>query len=233
MASSTHKGWRLDRANSTLDAVYNDTEAFNITASGLSTPGGEITNSVVQSAGIAANAVTAAKLGANLGTGFIDLPLGTWRLVASNDYPAIAVASGNGGNLGVDTAPKLIRVNAATDKKARIQWASSSSVEIMVDFAYPPDWDDTANVIVNILANMGGATDTPTLTVGYFEGVGDSDAGGATAALSATVAHVTRTITAANIGAYPNAASIQITPGAHTTDACNILGAWITYTRKS
>lgn len=196
---------------------------WKMSDTGLTTTDGKVTAGVVQPSG----------LSSNLRTGYIHLPLGGWRLTASNDVPAIAVASGNGGNLAVDSAPKLIRVNAATDKKMRIQWASSSSVEIMADFAYPPDLDDTAVVIFNALANMGGATDTPTLSIGYFEGVGDTDAGGATAALSNTVAHVTRTITAANIGAYPNGASIQIIPGAHTTDTCNILATWITYTRKA
>lgn len=165
-------------------------------------------------------------------TGFSPLPLQSWRLVASNDYPAIAVASGNGGNLGVDTAPKLIRISTSTDKKASLSWASSSSIEIMHHWEYPFDLDDAFPVVFHATAKMGGATDTPVLTIGYFEGIGDSTAGGNTVAVTATLADMTRIIAAADIGAYPNAASIIITPGAHTTDALVITETWMTYTKK-
>lgn len=215
------RGWWFDKVNS---RVYGPYSAFYTNSSGLTLPGGQMTNSVLQASGLATN----------LKTGFKELPLGSWRLIASNDIPAIAVASGNGGNLAVDSAPKLIRVNAATDKKLRIQWAASSSVEITNDWTYPPDLDDTAVVTLHMLASMGGATDTPTITLGYFEGVGDTDAGGATAAITGTaVTEYTRTIAAADIGAHPNAASIALTPGAHTTDVLNIYATWIEYTRKS
>jgi hypothetical protein len=168
-----------------------------------------------------------------LGVGYIPLPLGSWRLIESNDIPAIAVASGNGGNLGRDTAPLLERVNAATDKQQRIRYVASGVVEITQQFAYPPDLDDTADVVVNILANMAGATDTPLLGVNYFEGVGDANAGGNTSALSATLTQKTVTIAASNIGAYPKAATVGIIPAAHGTDALHIYATWITYTRKT
>lgn len=230
----TTRGWWWDQINSRLAAVYNGTQAFRITASGLSTPGGEITNSVVQTAGIAAGAVTPGKLSTNMQTGFIPLPLERWRLVATNDVPAIAVASGNGGNLASDTAPKLIRINAATDKGLRIQWAASSVIEIMQDFVYPPDLDDTAAVIFNMLAASGGATNSPTVAVGYFEGLGDTDAGGNTGAVTGTtITQYTRTIAASDVGAYPNKASIQLTPAAHGTDVLNLYAAWLTYTKKA
>ena len=168
-----------------------------------------------------------------LGVGYIPLPLGAWRLIESNDIPAIAVASGNGGNLGRDTAPLLERVNAATDKQQRIRYVANGVVEITQQFAYPPDLDDTAPVVVNILANMAGATDTPVLGVNYFEGVGDTNAGGNTAALSTTVAQKTVSIAAADIGAYPKAATIGIIPAAHANDALHIYATWLTYTRKT
>ena len=182
----------------------------------------------------AAASVTAASLGANLKTGFIPLPLGGFRLIASNDIPAIAVASGNGGNLGNDTAPALARINGATDKGLRIVWIASGVVEITSQIVYPPDLDDTAVVAVNLLAKMAaGGMDTPVIGVGYFEGVGDTDAGGNTAALSTTLAQVTVTIAAADVGAYPKAASIILTPAAHANEALELYGAWITYTRKT
>lgn len=184
----------------------------------------------VGTSNLAANAVTAAKLTTTLATGFIPLPLESFRIIATNDIAASGTP--DGGVLSLDTAPKLKRVNGATDKATRIEWAASSSVEIQQSFPYPPDLDDTAAIVVNVLAYMAGATDTPTLTVGYFEGIGDTNAGGATAALSSSVAQKTRSIAAGDVGTYPNAAVVTITPGAHTTDAAYITAAWITYTRK-
>lgn len=200
------------------------TVLFKLNASGITTPAGEIINSVVQPAG----------LSTNLRKGFAALPLGGWRLIASNDIPAIAVASGNGGNLGVDTAPKLIRVNGATDKQERIQWAAASVIEITHHFVYPPDLDDTATLTVNLLMNMGGASDTPTVAVSYWENIGDTDAGGATAAITGTtLTQYTRTIAASDVGAYPAAATITLIPGTHGTDVANLYGSWIEYTRKA
>lgn len=217
------RGWWYDKINSRLVAAYNGTVVFRINASGLSTPGGEITNSVVQAAG----------LSTNLKKGYIPLPLGTWRSIALNDIPAIAVASGNGGNLAVDSDPKLIRVNGATDKAERIQWAASSVVEITNQFAYPPDLDDTATIIIYQLAAMGGATDTPTMTVSFWENTGDTNAGGATSALSASIVQKGVTIAAGDVGAYPKTATVTITPGAHGTDVVNLYAVWAEYTRKA
>lgn len=164
--------------------------------------------------------------------GFIPLPLNSWRLVSSNDVPVIAVASGNGGQLASDTAPKLIRVNAATDKALRILWASSSSIEIFNQFYYPPDMDVTATYTVNLRMGKDTNTDsTVTVTVGLFEGVGDTTRGAATAALgAAAVATYTATITPTT--GHPNFAAVTLTPGTHTTDAIYLYEAWVTYTKK-
>jgi hypothetical protein len=140
------------------------------------------------------------------------------------------VASGNGGKLAVDTAPKLIRANAATDKALTINWAATSVIEITQGFLYPPDMDVTLPYTVNLRAKMGGATDTPTVTVGVFEGVGDTVRGGATAALSSTVSTVSKAITPTS--GYPNFAAVTLVPGAHGTDTVVLYAAWILYTKK-
>lgn len=227
------KGWWLDHANARLAAVYAGTQVFRVNASGLTTAGSEIVNSVVQTAGLAANSVTAAKLSANLGKGHIPLPLGSWRLIASNEIPPIAVASGGSGMLASDTAPKLSRINTSTDKGERILWAASSSVEITNQFVYPADLDDTLPITVNMLMGMAGAIDTPTVAVSFWEGVGDTNAGGNTAALAAAVAQVSVSILGTDVGAYPKTATVTLIPGAHTTDAAYLYGAWVEYTRKS
>lgn len=192
--------------------------------------GGTLAAGGVGTTQLASAGVTAAKLSSTLKTGFINLPLTAMRVVASNDVPASGTP--DGGVLSVDTAPKLIRLNAATDKALRVLWAASSSVEIILgQFAYPPDLDEAAAVTVNVIAYMGGATDTPTLAIGYFENVGDTNAGGNTAALSATAAKKSVSIAAGDVGALPATATVTLTPGAHTTDSLTLLAAWVEYTR--
>lgn len=163
--------------------------------------------------------------------GFHHLGIMNARLLTTNAFLNTIEAGTPDGN----TAPSLQRVNGATDKKARLAWAASASDEIHLgDFAYPPDLDDASPVTVHVLAAMAGATDIPTLAIGYFEGIGDTNAGGNTAAVTGTtIAEYSVTIAAADIGAHPNAASISLTPAAHTTDILYIYGAWVEYTRKT
>jgi hypothetical protein len=183
---------------------------------------------------LAPGEIGVADLSANLQIGHIPLNLGSWRLIASSDIPAIAVASGNGGQLALDTAPSLKRVNGATDKKLRIAWAAAGVVPITADFAYPADLDDAATIVFHMLAAMAGATDIPVMGVAFFEGVGDTNAGGNTAAVTGvTVTEYTRTIAAVDVGAYPNSASIELTPAAHGTDILYVYATWLTYQRKS
>jgi hypothetical protein len=178
---------------------------------------------------LANNGVTAAKLTASLATGFVPLALSQAREIATND---IINAAGIGGILSSDSTPALKRVNGATDKKQMIEWVASNNDEIVWDFPYPPDLDDSAAVEVHLLAKMSGATNTPAIAVSYFEGVGDTNAGGNTAALSSTLADVSVTIAAGDVGPAPTSASIGLVPAAHTTDKVQVLAAWIKYTRK-
>lgn len=161
--------------------------------------------------------------------GFIPLPLAQARELDTSD---IINAAGNGGLLAKDSTPILESINGATDRKLWVKWASSNSDVIAWDFVVPPDLDDTQAVTLHALAKMAGATDTPVLTWTWFQGVGDSNAGGNTAALSATLAEVTRSIAAADVLAHPSAVTVSVAPGAHTTDACSLLAAWVEYTRK-
>lgn len=191
--------------------------------------GGAWTGSVATS-DIATGAVTAVKLATTLKTGYIPLPLTSWRLIATNDIGAKDAA--DGGTISLDTDPTLKRVNGATDKKLRLAWAATSVVEIANDFVYPPDLDEASNVEVHILAAMEAANDTPVIAVSYFENVGDSNAGGNTAAITGTsVAEYSVAIAHANVGATPKAASVGLTPAAHGTDALYIYGIWIEYVR--
>jgi hypothetical protein len=166
--------------------------------------------------------------------GSIDMPLGSWRTISTTAIPDLAVASGNGGQLAGNSLPSLNRINAATDKGVRIMWAATSVIEITNQFTYPPDWDDTAPVTFNMLASMAGEADTPVVAVAYFEGLGDTNAGGNSAAITGTtIAQYSVAVTAANVGAYPNTATVTLIPAAHGTDILNLYATWIEYTRKA
>lgn len=167
----------------------------------------------------------------NRDTGVIPLDITTLREIASNDIQDLAA---HGGLLASDSDPALARVNGATDKALRVTWDTSNDTD-EVQFApviMPPDIDSDSDVTIHLLAVMGGTTDTPTIDVQVFDGVGDTEMGGATAALSDTLAEVSVTIDASDISGHPTGfLNIALVPAAHTTDALHLYGAWIEYTR--
>ena len=201
-----------------LAAVTSGATATIEVVHGPSPGSGSISSGAIGATQLADEAVTAAKLSNQLATGYIPLPLTAARLIASNDIPAVGTP--DGGLISLDTDPTLKRVSGATDKQLRIAWAAASVVEVQLgQFVYPPDLDDAAAVVVHVLAGMSGATNTPVLAIGYFEGVGDTNAGGNTASLAAAVAEKTVTIAAADVGVAPQVATVTVIPAAHGTDA--------------
>lgn len=217
--------WEVLNAKTSAQILIGDgTDLVSVAVSG------DVTISAAGVTAIGATKVTAAMLGANLGKGHIPLDITTAKIIAGDAIGNTTEGLFPDGN----TDPSLARVNAATDKALRLVWAAASVVEVQfAPIVYPGDLDDTAPITVHFLAGMAGAADTPTLTVGYFEGVGDTDAGGATGALAAAVAEVSRSIAHGDVGAHPKAATVTLTPGAHGTDALYVYAAWIEYTRKS
>lgn len=194
-----------------------------------------LASAAIGTSDLTSGAVTPAKLSTNLKKGYIPLPLTAARVVATNDVPASGTP--DGGVISKNTDPVLERVNAATDKALRISWVATSVIEVILgEFAYPPDLDDTAAVIVNLLvykdANMDASAQ---IAVSYFEGLGGSNVGGnLSAAITETaIAQKTCTIASGDIGAYPKTATIGLTPGAHANDAIYLVAAWIEYTRKA
>ncbi len=171
-----------------------------------------------------------------VGKGFINLDLFSAREVTANEIPNQATLAG--GVLGADTVPILERVSGATDKGARITWAiSAANDEIQfAPVAMPMDLDETVDVTIHIVAEMGGATDTSnTFDVQVFDGVGDTEMGGVTASITDALLELTITIANANITGGPlGFFNISIIPtGTHTADAIYIYVAWIEYTRKA
>lgn len=174
-------------------------------------------------------------------TGFIPIPIHNARIISSNDFQDQTTVSTGGSEkapggilASLGAIYSINRVNGATDKAARIVAKNNTTGELQFPMIpMPYDLDDTANVIVNIYARMAGATDTPTLTIGAYFDVGDTDCGGATTALSNVLTAKTVTLAAADVPAYPCMLNLSLIPGAHTTDALWIYGAWLTYTRKA
>jgi len=169
------------------------------------------------------------------GDGWIPIPLSAWREVASNDIAALgtAGATGSGGVLATDTAPAYEYINGATDKGHRVLWAAANVDAIACSIPLPPDLDDAQAMTVHFYGEMGGATDTPTLTVAAFFGIGDSNAGGATGALANAVGEVSVSIAAADVLAHPNSLALEVAPGTHGTDTVIVYATWIEYFRKN
>jgi hypothetical protein len=178
-----------------------------------------------------AGTVGAGELTATLATGFIPLDIASLRIIASN----VIGNTSEGMLLDGNTAPSLQRVNSATDKALRVIWAASSSVEVQFPpVPKPPDLDGAADLTVHLMAGKDTNTDSSvTIDVQIFDGVGDTEAGSATAALAtATLAEYTGTIAAGDLGEAPGFLNVALIPGTHTTDAIWLYAAWVEYTRK-
>lgn len=191
---------------------------------------GDLGSGTVGEANLANGGVTAPKLSATLQTGFIPLDITTARIISTNAIQNTTEGGVPDGN----TAPSLARVNGATDKALRLIWAASSSVEIQfAPIAKPPDLDGAANLTIHLLMAKDTNTDNAvTVDVQVFDGVGDTECGAATGALSAaTLAEYSATVDAADLGDHPGFLNVSLIPGTHTTDAIYLYAAWIEYTR--
>lgn len=186
----------------------------------------------VGTANLAANAVTAAKLTATLATGTIPLDITSLREIATNDTQNLAA---HGGILASDSAPNLARVNGATDKALRVMWTAEADTD---EAQFPPvpmpaDLDASADVTFHALMAMEDTNDTPTVDVQVFDGLGDTEMGGATGAVTGTaIAEYTVTIANANISGPPTGFfNIALVPGVHANDDMYLYAAWLEYTR--
>lgn len=181
---------------------------------------------------VADNSVTAdwVVIGSNTAaTGFVGVPLTSVREVTSN---AIPNAAGNGGLLASDTTPILNFTNADTDSALRLSWASSNSDAITFQVVLPPDLNDAKDVVLHFRAAMAGATDTPVISADTFFNEGDTKVEDDSAAVTGTTyAEYIVTIGAADVPAGAQTMSVELTPGAHTTDALYMTAVWVEYTK--
>lgn len=172
------------------------------------------------------------QLEGSLDTGFIPLDITTVRIIATNAIQNTAEGGVPDGN----TDPILARVNGATDIALRLTWAAQSVVEVQfAPVAKPPDLDASSDMTVHLMLAKDANTDTSAVVgVKVFDGVGDSNAGGNTAALAAaTLAEKSVTVASANIAAAPGFFNISVTPGTHDNDAIYCYDAWIEYKRAA
>lgn len=135
--------------------------------------------------------------------------------------------------LDVGDGPYIERVNGATDPAFRLVWPAGDVTPVQLPpILWPGNLDGTADVTARLRAAMSGATDTPVIAVGAYEGVGDTNFGGNSGALSGSLASVTVALAAANISDSPQGLGLNIllTPGAHNTDAVRLYGAQLDYT---
>ena len=215
-----------------LEAVGNNATT-RINVFHTPSPGaGTLASGSVGTAKLAANAVTAAKLDASLAVGTIQLDITALRETATNDIQNLAA---HGGLMASDSTPNLARVNGATDKALRVMWTAEADEEEaqFPPVAMPVDLDPATDLTVHFLMARESTNDTPTVDVQVFDGLGDTEMGGATGAITGTaIAEYSVTIANANISGGPTGfLNIALIPAAHSTDDLYLYAAWIEYAR--
>jgi hypothetical protein len=160
--------------------------------------------------------------------GFIDIPLDRWREIATNDITNVA---GNGGILATDSTPTLEYVNGDTDSQLRILWAAGNTDPIALQLTLPTDLDRTQSIVF-AFNGVGGAADSPAMTVDAFFDSGDTKVETSTLSWTATQATRTATITSADIPSDALTMSVELTPATHATDTVTMYCSYITYTKK-
>lgn len=164
-------------------------------------------------------------------TGHIQLNLASAIIIAAD----VVQNTTEGGRADGNTSPSLQRVNSATDKALRMIWAAGNSAEVQfAPVMLPPDLDDASDVTVKLMMAKDTNTDTAAVVgISAWQGVGDTNMGGNTAALAvSTLASYSRTLAAADIAAYPSFLNISIIPGTHASDAIYLYAAAIEYVKK-
>lgn len=171
--------------------------------------------------------------------GGIPLPASSWYLLTGAPLAVFADATTTVPGSDFDSS-----------KCFCIRWNNDSApAAIAREFQIPSDMDITVNPVIHYRVAKVGATNnagnTTTMATGLFNQVdaalinADADFGGASSALTAnatslTIQNLTRTITAADLAAYPASVTITVKPTAGTLDTDDLLflGAYVVYTRK-
>lgn len=128
------------------------------------------------------------------------------------------------------TTPTLDMADGDTDSGLVLTWAASNSDAIIFQTPLPPDLDVASDVVIHFRAKSGGSTNTPTIASDAYFNEGDTKVEDVSAALGAAYAEKTITIAAADVPAGAQTLTVELTPGAHTTDTVVLSAIWIEYT---
>lgn len=167
---------------------------------------------------------------------FLNLPLGAWT-----EQDGTPLADFSDGDV---TTPGW----SAGDEGFGIRWNNHATPDpISTSVPIPPDLNDSADVIVHVMAAKIGATvgDAVKWTIEAFNNVdgalydADDDFGGDSSAMTGDAAtktcqEETLTLAAANVSASPCVLTLTLQPkdGTLGTDDVIVLGVWLEYTRK-
>lgn len=147
------------------------------------------------------------------------------------DVPVTSIKTSAGLTLTAATTPTIVNVDT---NAIGIVAAASTTASGSFIFTVPGDYDSVADELKFLVtAAMGGATNTPTLTVTAYSrrpgsALGSALTAVASAAVSATSAVKTISLTAPALRAG-DIVTVNLVSGAHTTDALNIYGVQIQY----
>lgn len=134
--------------------------------------------------------------------------------------------------LGPGTTPTLDLANGDTDSGLVVTWAASNNDPVIFQTPLPPDLDASKDLVLHLRAKAGGSTDTPTIAADSYFNEGDTKIEDASGALSDSVQELTITIAAADIPAGAQTLSVELTPGAHTTDTVVLSALWLEYSKS-
>jgi len=150
--------------------------------------------------------------------------------------PLTTLLEGDGtnvvGTLDEATTPKLDMANGDTDSGLVLTWVASNSDPVLFQVPLPPDLDVASDLVVHLRAKSGGATDTPTISSDAYFNEGDTKVEDSSAAIGAAYAELTITIAADDIPSGAQTLTVELTPGAHTTDTVVMSAMWIEYTKQ-
>ncbi len=146
------------------------------------------------------------------------------ELVYNTAFPSIVPVD------SLSDGPYIERVNGGTDPTMRVVWPAADVTPIQLPpIKLPDDLNSDADVIVRIQAKSSSTNDTPTIGVAAYEGLGDTNFGGDTGALSDSLDEVSRTLANADI-AGGTFLSLILTPAAHATDNVEVYSISVEYT---
>lgn len=133
--------------------------------------------------------------------------------------------------LGVGTTPVLDMASGDSDSGLLVTWVASNNDAVLFQVPLPPDLDVAKDLVLHFRAKSGGATDTPTIASDAYFNEGDTKVEDASSALGAAFAENTITIDAGDIPAGAQTLTVELTPGAHTTDTVVLSALWIEYSK--